>query len=272
MSVFESVLWGIILIPMIIMALFLLNDKGAFLIAGYNTMSTAEQAKYDEKAMCRSAGMFLLWMTCCVIFLPFAIHSGIIWMPLCAGGIIMVSILVFVIYANTGNRFHKQGIEKIAEIEITEIEKEKQKKREKIALWLAAIGVVVLMPLSVLPVPVLLWLGEREPTVKIIDSGIEISGMYGLKIDFTEIADISLMENRIGVIGLTQRTNGYGTDYTQKGYFQSNRCGSVLLFTRTNSSPTIHIKRKGEADVFLNLSNSKATRTLYGSIKTAFAR
>jgi hypothetical protein len=103
-------------------------------------------------------------------------------------------------------------------------------------------------------------------------NNVRISGMYGLKIDFTEITDISLMENTIGSIGLTMRTNGYGTSSTQKGYFQSNRYGSVLLFTKTNSSPTIHIEREGKADVFLNFSNEEETRILYNDLKTAFAR
>jgi membrane protein YdbS with pleckstrin-like domain len=111
MNVTESIVWGIILIPMIIMSLFLMNGKGAFLIAGYNTMSKEKQAKYDVKAMCRSVGRFLLWTVCCTFLLPFAIHSGDPWMPIYVGGIIMASSLVFVIYANTGNRFLKKEYE-----------------------------------------------------------------------------------------------------------------------------------------------------------------
>jgi hypothetical protein len=145
----------------------------------------------------------------------------------------------------------------------------KEAKQEKIGLWImgfAAFGMLAVM----FSIPGLLLLGETEPTVKILDSGIKISGLYGVKIDFTEITDISLMENTISSIGLTRRTNGYGTGRTQKGYFQSNKHGKVLLFTKTNSSPTIHIQRKGKADVFLNLSNNEATRTLYNKLKTAF--
>lgn len=39
--------------------LFLLG-KGSFLIAGYNTSSKAEKAKYDEKKICRYAGIAML--------------------------------------------------------------------------------------------------------------------------------------------------------------------------------------------------------------------
>jgi hypothetical protein len=78
------------------------------------------------------------------------------------------------------------------------------------------------------------------------------------------------MEDTIGSIGITIRTFGYGGFGTQKGYFLSNKHGSVLLFTRTNSSPIIHIERKGKSDVFLNFSDNETTRTVYADMKIAF--
>ena len=176
-------------------------------------------------------------------------------------------------YTNIGNRFHKKGDVEEFVAEESEEEKalnaKKAAKQEKILLWL--MGIMAFGTLTVMVVvPILLFFGEKEPTVKIVDNSIQISGLYGVKIDFTEIIDISLMENKISSIGLTMRMHGYGSRNTQKGYFQSNRHGSVLLFTRTNSLPTIHIQRKGKADVFLNFRNNAATRTLYDELKTAF--
>ena len=118
----------------------------------------------------------------------------------------------------------------------------------------------------------LIFFGEREPTVRITDSDIRISGIFGVKIVFTEITDISLWENTIHAFEITRSAGRYGTSKTQKGYFRSRKYGSVLLFTRTNSSPTIHIQRKGKADVFLNFSDNEATRAIYDDMKTAFAR
>ena len=37
-----------------------LHGKGAFLIAGYNTMSKKEQEKYDKDKICRSTGYTML--------------------------------------------------------------------------------------------------------------------------------------------------------------------------------------------------------------------
>jgi len=203
----------------------------------------------------------LLWMTCCVILLLFSIHSGIAWMSYYAVGIITVSACALVIYASTENRFYKKGFRK--------------EKRENNNLWLIASEkirlclVAIAVFLGIPAVPVFVSFKEKEPTVKIIASGFEISGDYGLKIGFTEITDISLMETAF--LGLTRRTGGYGTPSTQRGYFQSSIHGRVLVFRRANSPPTIHIERASKPDVFLSFGNSEVTRTLYNDMKAAFA-
>jgi len=276
MSVTESLIWGIVLIPMVIMSIFLMNGKGAFLIAGYNTMSKKEQAKYDEKALCRSVGRFVLWITCCLMLLPFAIHHENIGAIFGVFGITMASSLVYIIYANTGNRFLKK--------EDVEIENEEHEENfldkslysgiaQKYIQWIGTICLVAFLALA-FTLPILLSGGEQEPTVEITDSGISISAQHGTKIDFTEITDIFLVEHRMHVVvgGITWRTYGYATAATQKGYFRSNNYGSILVFTRTNSSPTIHIQRKDKPDVFLNFSDNDTTRAVYHDMKTALGK
>ena len=125
---------------------------------------------------------------------------------------------------------------------------------------------------TVFVVLVLLVYGEMEPTVTITDNGIRISGAYGVKMDFAEITNISLMEDAIHSIGLTRRTSGHATSSTLKGHFESSRYGGVLLFTRPSSSPTIHIQWESKEDVFLNFKNPDATRKLYHDMKIAFER
>ena len=48
---------------MIIPSIFLINGKGAWLIAGYNTMSPERKSQYDEKALCKFTGWLLLIYT-----------------------------------------------------------------------------------------------------------------------------------------------------------------------------------------------------------------
>jgi len=265
------IIWGFILIPMLIISLFLLNGKGAFLIAGYNTMSKEEQAKYDEKAVCRCTGGFLLAMTFVLLLVPIGIHTETIWLSLCVIPISAFATIGLLIYSNTGDRFLKQDVEKEKREESFLDRTLYSRSVQNYIGWLGAIVVFGGLVLAFFT-PVLLFTGEQDPTVEIIDSSIKISGRYGLKIDFSEITDISLMEKTISSIGLTRSTFGYGTSTTQKGYFRSDMYGSVLLFTRTKSLPTIHIARDDKADVFLNFSNNEATRTLYNDMKTAFAK
>ena len=48
----------IIILALLVLAAssFLLCRKGAWLVAGYNTLSQAEKKKYDKKKVCRAAG------------------------------------------------------------------------------------------------------------------------------------------------------------------------------------------------------------------------
>ncbi len=56
------------------------SGKGAFLIAGYNTMSPAEKAQYDEKKLCRLMGkfMFVLALLWTLIMIGHALDNAIL--------------------------------------------------------------------------------------------------------------------------------------------------------------------------------------------------
>ena len=81
--------------------------KGAFLIAGYNTMSEKEKAAYDEKALCRSMGKLMFLLGACFAVVTAAAIMEIMWLMWTGMGVFLVIIAVDVIYANTGNRFKK---------------------------------------------------------------------------------------------------------------------------------------------------------------------
>ncbi|HUM85063.1 MAG TPA: DUF3784 domain-containing protein [Lachnospiraceae bacterium] len=54
--------WVLYLITVMFLAadVLFISGHGAWLIAGYNTASKSEKAKYDEKKLCRSFGIALL--------------------------------------------------------------------------------------------------------------------------------------------------------------------------------------------------------------------
>ena len=43
-----------------VLSVLLLSGRGGVLVAGYNTMEEAEKARYDERKICRRAGLSLL--------------------------------------------------------------------------------------------------------------------------------------------------------------------------------------------------------------------
>jgi len=90
-----------------ILGVFFYLGKGAFLIAGYNTMSKEKKSKVDEKSLCKFMGksMFVLAFSVFLLGLSDIIKQSIIDI---IGLIIFFSTFIFIIiYSNTKNRFMK---------------------------------------------------------------------------------------------------------------------------------------------------------------------
>lgn len=88
--------------------------------------------------------------------------------------------------------------------------------------------------------------------------------MYGVEIDFSEIIDISLIEESMSDIGIGIRSNGYGGfGGSLKGNFKSDSIGDTLLFVYAKSSPTIKIERANKKDIYISFRNGEKTEELY---------
>ncbi|MFD1031579.1 DUF3784 domain-containing protein [Metaplanococcus flavidus] len=89
------------------LGLYMLQGKGAMLIAGYNTMPKEEKEKYDEVALCKATGKFILGLTFTIALISLGSllrMNGLI----IAGTVLMVVLIVFgLIYINTGERYKK---------------------------------------------------------------------------------------------------------------------------------------------------------------------
>ena len=92
----------------IILGIVFLSGKGSFLIAGYNTASAAERAKYDEKALCKAMGwlMFGLAITWLIIAFNFLFESmTFLWVGLI---LFFVVAIVGVIYINVSKKIKRK--------------------------------------------------------------------------------------------------------------------------------------------------------------------
>lgn len=101
------VLVGIILL-FIVMGTYLMQGRGAFLIAGYNTMPQEEQNQYDIRSLCRFMGKTMYVFSLCMVFYLVGELFQSNW-PFYIGTALMVGTIIFMlIYMNTGDRFKKQ--------------------------------------------------------------------------------------------------------------------------------------------------------------------
>lgn len=97
-----------LLLLLIALGIYLLQGKGGWLIAGYNTMSKEEKEKYDEPALCKATGKLVL----AIAFTIALITAGdLLRMQALtiAGVTAMVIFIAFgLIYINTGEPFKKR--------------------------------------------------------------------------------------------------------------------------------------------------------------------
>ncbi|MGM8214826.1 DUF3784 domain-containing protein [Bacillaceae bacterium W0354] len=91
----------------IVLGIFLINGKGSFLIAGYNTMPPEEKEKYDTVALCQFMGKMMFALSFSMLFWVVSEAYEINWL-LYFGIALFIGIIVFMlIYINSGNRFKK---------------------------------------------------------------------------------------------------------------------------------------------------------------------
>ncbi|MDR0347370.1 MAG: DUF3784 domain-containing protein [Coriobacteriales bacterium] len=256
MDVLILVIFIIVVGSLLAMAVVLLNGKGAFLIAGYNTMSAREKATYDERALCRSMGKLMLAVTLAIALVFVALLIDQSWLLYSGIALSVVLPLGYLVYANTGNRFRRApGIEVAA--------LPQSGGAKPLAKRVTAIVATVATVITCLMVGIGLYLGSREPVATVLEDAIQIEAMYGLTIEFAEIDGITLLESRMDDMDAGSRRNGYAGGGIWKGHFRSDTLGETLLFVDARTAPTIWIERQGQEDVYLSFRDSEKTRELY---------
>ena len=137
---------------------------------------------------------------------------------------------------------------------------------------LAIIISIVFFAAIFIGIGIMFYFGEKDPVVTAHSDSIQISAMYGLTINKSEISEIVLLEKSMHEIGIGIRTNGYGGfGQALKGNFSSAELGMQLLFVYADSTPTIQIIRTIGADIFISFRDGETSRTVYSQL-SAFVR
>lgn len=100
---------SIVFMLFLFFAILLSSGKGAFLIAGYNTLPESDKAQYDEVALCKFMGKIMYGFCCCVVLWGISeVVDNQIY--LIVGLVLFLLLVVFSIaYTNTSNRFKREG-------------------------------------------------------------------------------------------------------------------------------------------------------------------
>jgi hypothetical protein len=113
----------------------------------------------------------------------------------------------------------------------------------------------------ILPV-ILLLVGSRDTEVNFSDSGMNLSGVYGLNVLYSDIQSSDTMQS---LPALKSRTNGYAAGRILKGHFKLQDQSKVLLFIKKGVPPYIRIKTS-EVTLYLNFDSPLVTRDVYTKI------
>lgn len=99
----------LVIISFLLLSLVLLQGKGAWLLAGYNTMPIEEKEKYDETALCKFTGKLMLSIVFSMLFMMYDAVFEVGWgFPI--GTALMMGIIIgSLVYMNTGDRFKKSN-------------------------------------------------------------------------------------------------------------------------------------------------------------------
>lgn len=94
-------------LPTALLGWFFLRGRGAFLLAGYNTMSPEEQAKWDAPALLHCAGKAILGMVGCMLLWAVALWMDQMWLFWVSFAAFVLICIGLIAYVNTDERFRR---------------------------------------------------------------------------------------------------------------------------------------------------------------------
>ncbi|MCL2854402.1 MAG: DUF3784 domain-containing protein [Defluviitaleaceae bacterium] len=213
-------------------------------------MSEERQAKIDQKTYLHFNGMVILVTAgICAISALFT-HFGFSWGYLPG----FFALLVFVgatVWSSISKSFRIKDEDGKA---LTD----KPAKRKK-ALILIGIFVLVTM----LPAGWLFFEGTRPIRANFSDNSLSFAGLYGITVQFSEIAEVHLYQYSMEDIGTGIRRMGHGTPNNLRGRFAAGH----LIVQSPDQGPTIRISRRTAGPLYISLSTPEATQNLYENIR-----
>ena len=215
---------------------FLITEKNApYLLAGYNTLSKEEQAKWDLKSYLIFFRRVHLVLGVSLLFVGFFLHftfpgdAVVYWLvfyPLMFYG--------YVLWAS--QKFHPED------------------KKMTLKTY---IGLGVLL-LTIVGVAGGLYYAHRPNTIQINKEQIEISGAYGA----TFIRNKTTVTVVDSLPKITLRINGIGTKQLRKGYFRTSQKKKVKLLLDGQQGPFLLFEQKGASPLYYQVQGESHSHVM----------
>lgn len=135
-----------------------------------------------------------------------------------------------------------------------ELKKEKEYSGFILAVILLFVG--LFMP------AILIVAGSREHTATAGSQALEIKGIYGISLRYSDITAIDSVPN---LPSIKRRTNGFAAGKTLKGNFTLSDGTRVKLFITKGTPPYINVQTS-ETNIWINFKDPERTRRLYGEL------
>ena len=210
--------------------------KGSFLIAGYNTASEKEKAKYNEKKLCRIVGLGFLVMTCGLFSLFMLEDIGLYIM---IGTFIVGMAIIFV-----GSEYASV---------------ERNQKKMKMSI---GIGVLITVILGAFIMGVM-FIGDID--IEYNDDCVQLSGTFvsSSKIDYDDILKVEYCDD----FDIGRKKNGINNAVVEAGRYYNDEFGNYHLYAYTYSSHYVIIYTENEIFV-VSGENEKQTQNIYNQLSS----
>jgi len=191
------------------------KNNAKYLLSGYNTMTEAEQKRFDLDAFLRFFRKFHLFLGLSFLGIGIAIerYFGNIF-----SGIFLAAypILCYIYFLFASMKFSDLAAS----------------KKNKIGIYILALTLLIVVGMLIYE--------SQESEFSIQNNKILIEGSYGESIDFDEIKNIQLIHE---LPKLTMKTNGFDLGDIKKGYFKTAQGEIVKLIIHRKTEDYILIEK-----------------------------
>ncbi|MGI6606674.1 MAG: DUF3784 domain-containing protein [Peptococcia bacterium] len=241
------------LLPVAILVIigFMVKYRRAYwLISGYNTMSKEKKQNVDIEGLANFTGNFcfalavLIGVASALLVGGYDIAAGVLFA-------FLLPLSIFVIIKTQQYDHNSRNADGTMQ----------RKSLLKLGLTIAFLVIVGI------GAGVLLYFSYQPTELLITEEYVQIKGMYGEKIPYTELKEVALIQE---IPEITARTNGSSIGERRKGHFRLKDLGAAKLFLVSSQPPYIYLERNDKKPIIINFADKEETERVHGELDEAW--